>query len=126
MPAACKDEQQRSFLEACGERLDQVLTARGWKGPDLAAALGVHRSTVHGYLRGTLAMSIDQLGRIADILGVAPGFLLPPSPNDPLAPLDGLLLQTPPEIYADVIQQVATLLKVYHQRGEKHRKSSPS
>jgi transcriptional regulator with XRE-family HTH domain len=112
MARACL-EDDKPILEACGQRLVAALAARGWKIPRLADGLGVHRSTVHAYIHGTVGLSVPQLLRIAALLDIPPALLLPAPPTSPLAALEELLLQAPPDVYADVLAQAETLLRVY-------------
>ena len=46
--------------------LDQVLARQGWKHSDLAAALGVSRSTATRLVNGKLAPSLVQLWTLLD------------------------------------------------------------
>ena len=105
--------EDRPVFEACGKRIVLALEARGWKIPQLADHLGVHRSTVHAYLHGTVGLSVAQLVRIAEVLSVPPALLLPVPSAGPLTVLEELLLQAPPEVYTDVLAQAETLLRVY-------------
>lgn len=48
---------------------------------DLAAELGTTRQRVTRWMNGDVAIDVDDLGRLADALGVDPVALLAPSPG---------------------------------------------
>lgn len=73
-------------------RINDVLSARGWKGVDLVAASGLPQSTVQRYMSGyTAAIPSDKLVKIADALGVPTDYIMG---NGPFAAWDDVLAHT--------------------------------
>ncbi len=68
-----------------GERIALFREQRGWKRPDLAAAMGTSTQQVERLEKGQRRLTEDWLRRAADALGVDPRMLLS---DDPVPPLD--------------------------------------
>lgn len=66
----------RDLNAAVAAEIRAILARRGWKGSTLAALLGVNEMWVSRRLRGTKAIDVDDLERIANALGMRPVELL--------------------------------------------------
>jgi transcriptional regulator with XRE-family HTH domain len=58
-----------------GTRVRELRLAEGWSQEDLAERAGLHRNYVGGIERGERNPALDNIWRLADALGVAPGDL---------------------------------------------------
>jgi transcriptional regulator with XRE-family HTH domain len=82
------DEMQRRFAYA----VTAAMTAKGWKGPDLARKLGLHPTAVLRWVKGESVPNILITKRLAEALGVKPEFLYDP-PAVPDYPLSEYLVR---------------------------------
>jgi transcriptional regulator with XRE-family HTH domain len=99
----------------CGQRLQVALQARGWRAPQLADAIGMHRSAVNAWIEGSRTLSVTRLVQIARVLQVPPAALLPLDEESPLAGLCALLLAVPPDIHAKVLAVTTQILQLYQE-----------
>lgn len=60
-----------------GVRIKTAMFRQGVSGQQLGDALGIGRSTVSQKLHGRVGITVPELLVIADVLGMAPGDLLP-------------------------------------------------
>lgn len=74
------EQQERSAVgglnAAVAAEIRAILARRGWKQSQLAQRLGVQEMWVSRRLRGINAITVDDLERIADALGIKPANLL--------------------------------------------------
>jgi transcriptional regulator with XRE-family HTH domain len=77
------EEMQQRFAYA----VSAAMTNKGWKGPDLARALGLHPTAVLRWVKGESVPNILITKRLAAALDVKPEFLYnpPPVPSYPLS-----------------------------------------
>jgi transcriptional regulator with XRE-family HTH domain len=82
MAVGQSDDERKAFLQAFGLNLKLERTKRGLSQEEFADLIGVHR-TFEGQLeRGRRGVHISELPRIARVLGVKPGDLIPEKVND--------------------------------------------
>lgn len=74
----------RRVAEGFGERLRIELGRIGWSQKDLADKLGTRQGTVSAWASGTIP-DAPNLERLADVLGVDPGYLLFGTPRNSAA-----------------------------------------
>lgn len=70
-PKEINDELRRQIPA----RLRRAMDDRGWSSVDLAHRSGVRQATISGWLRGEYLPRLDQLGAVADALGMSRGQL---------------------------------------------------
>jgi transcriptional regulator with XRE-family HTH domain len=75
-----------SFNEQVGARLRQARERAKFLQSELALALDVSQTTISYWESGIRAMKVDQLSRIAGVLGVPLAALLPGEPETGNAP----------------------------------------
>jgi transcriptional regulator with XRE-family HTH domain len=100
--------------EEIGARIRRERVARGWTHEELAARMGVNWRTVHRWQAGQLP-ALETLKRLADVLGVAPGYLLRTEPGEPtLAELRAQVAEL-----THRLQSIASALERLEQQGER-------
>ena len=70
---------------AVGARVHALLWAKRTTQATLARELGITATTLSKKLRGAVPITVDELARIAELLGVEVGELLGEEPVDPAA-----------------------------------------
>lgn len=72
----------RQSLLALGQKIRQLRTAKGLSQEAFAGACGLDRTYIGGIERGERNLSLKNLLRITDVLGVTPSDLLAGIPSD--------------------------------------------
>lgn len=67
---------EEKILKVCAENIKRLRKERGWSQELLAAQAGLHRTYISGIERAERNISLANLERIADALGVDPSSLL--------------------------------------------------
>lgn len=67
---------QNDPLFRFGHRLKALRTSKGWSQEDLALEAGLHRTYIGGIERGERNVSLRNIHRLAEALGVTPDQLL--------------------------------------------------
>lgn len=76
-----KQTHRPSLRHQLAQRLREVREMRGWSQSDLAEASGLHRTYVSLIERRRCNVSLDNLERLAEALGVPAADLLTPDPR---------------------------------------------
>ena len=83
MPAHMAGNPRTDVGQQFGAVVRRFRSERGYSQEAFAAACGLHRTYVGGIERGERNVSIDNIARIADALGVRIGDLFPNSGGGP-------------------------------------------
>lgn len=95
-----------------GAKLRDLRLSYTIKQSDLAARLGVQRSTVTRYEQGARGMTVDMLLQIADIFGVPACRLLPDRHQEQLAsPVAGSADRAQPSLEDGAIESIIRVLR---------------
>lgn len=101
-----------------GERLRIEMARKGWTQKRLSVEFGTREGTISAWMKGTIP-DTPNLARLADVLGVDPGYLLfgPPRNTAPAAAM-GLIrdvlrqLEKDPDALQVLADDWATLMRV--------------
>lgn len=72
------DEDGRGLRQILAQNIRFLRHQKGWSQECLALESGLHRTFVAHVERGVRNISIDNIGKLAEALGVPPHFLLTP------------------------------------------------
>lgn len=80
-------DEDAELRRRLGYAITAAMTAKGWKAPDLARAIGRDPSTTARWADGDTVPSLLMIGPLAQALNVKPEFLFnpPPVPDYPLS-----------------------------------------